>query len=788
MDEKKIRKARKPRITKAQIKKVLKYVATSVELERLRGMRDYFSFDIKSQIEWIDSLEGKEFHSKHYAPLVNEPIPYLKRGTIIYDDFWDEQDDRCINGYAPIINGVQYPRITGPHYFYLNMFQIMMLKVGAGKKSLDFPYYRVLDHLIFLELEKAAKDGYGIIVGKARRMGLSYIGSLMVLWNMLFFKDNTVAVGAGKEDKALALFDKVVKSLQNIREEYRVSYKKTKDILKFKYEITEHKVRKDRGVGSQLDVRTFFSDPSAFEGGSYSFFIFEEIGLHENLIKSYKASEPCFMEGQTQFGLPFLFGTGGEVDKGSRDFKIIWSNPSAYNMKKIFVPAYMYYPGTNEEEETDDEFERGVNFFDVRTGMTDEKAALEHIMKRRVRARKSKEGYVKEVQSRPIKESDLFLKTSGGLLNRIALSAQRESIYNNENKHTWERGRYDWQDTEEIRLQLARCRNTKEKNLVRIKHNIKVKFVEDSDGHVYKLKGFEPINREGMLYNPDIIGTDSYDEQGVVESSSMGASIVYRTFNGISNDYDLPIAFVHERGDGTSEDSFWDNCLKESVFWRAENLIEYTKTRVIGYFQDVYADKYLRVNPNLRKDIVTNRGKQTYGVRMTGGPTGIKSLVTTLLKLEVKENVQNIHFEQLIDDLIEYGDTNTDLAMAYGVVLVHKLDIFDYVSDDLLHEVDEGDVLMDMAYYTTDSNGNLKISTYGNNIDDGLEKLEVFDPRKHLDGPDRENYLNFVAVAEKKRLEERKKNENTWLENKMNKDILDSSVKSFINNLEKNEI
>src|SRR5210317_430973 len=168
-----------------------------------KGKNDYFEFEIPL----FDN-----FDAKHYSPLVYEEIPILERGTLAYDDFWDEQDRRCLYGYAPVIDDIEYPRITGPHYFYLNMIQIMMLKKGERKKRLNYPYYRVLDHLLFLEIEKAELIGYGIVIGKARRMGLSYIGDCMTLWNLLFHSDNTCAIGAGKEDKATELFDKVKKS------------------------------------------------------------------------------------------------------------------------------------------------------------------------------------------------------------------------------------------------------------------------------------------------------------------------------------------------------------------------------------------------------------------------------------------------------------------------------------------------------------------------------------------------------------------------------------------------
>ncbi len=46
---------------------------------------------------WSEKL----FDARKYSPLVYQDIPELDRGTLAYDDFWDEQDRRCLEGYAP---------------------------------------------------------------------------------------------------------------------------------------------------------------------------------------------------------------------------------------------------------------------------------------------------------------------------------------------------------------------------------------------------------------------------------------------------------------------------------------------------------------------------------------------------------------------------------------------------------------------------------------------------------------------------------------------------------------
>ena len=62
---------------------------------------------------------------------------------------------------------------------------------------------------------------------------------------------------------------------------------------------------------------------------------------------------------------------------------------------------------------------------------------------------------------------------------------------------------------------------------------------------------------------------------------------------------------------------------------------------------------------------------------------------------------------------------------------------------------------MDMEYYSTDANGSLVVNSYGENFYD--DEMDTFDPRKHLQGHEREKYLNFMAIKKQKLQEEREK-------------------------------
>lgn len=692
------------------------------------------------------------YDAKRYSPLVYdtkviEHFSKLKPGSLAYDDFWDEQDYNCIHGFKP--KGM--PEIVGEHYFGLNMTKIEMLPQGGLRKRAHAPYYRELDARLFKETSEAKRHKYGLIVGKPRRVGLSWFGTIQMVYELLMHMENRVGICAGKQDKADAFYAKVMYMLKNIRPEYKVSrLKKDDKILKLGFIDMINKQKEECGLLSEMLIRTMFVDSAGFEGESLSLAIFEEAGLFQNLISSYKSTEPCFREGSIQFGTPLIYGTGGEIDKGARGYMEMWNSSfedptkSPYNLRKIFIPADEYYPGDGEPDEKTGE---KVSFFDLKTGQTDSERARKHILAERERARKSKEGYVKHIQNYPLKESEIFLKTTGGILDRALLNDQHIRWSDGECPYEIKTGRLQWKDDPITAKLITRTRDTKEACRIRIERGSTVIWVDDPRGSIQKI--CDPINRDEMDHKPDIAGCDSYDEEVEEGKGSNGATVVYRTYAGGNREYDMPIAVLTERGDSSNDDVFYENNVKMAVYYNYELLFEYSKIQIEKYFKDVGAHKYLRRRPDLRKELLNSKSKNEYGVRM---PKEVKSVVTRLLKGEVKRNVQKYWFENLLIDLMDYGDKNTDIAMALGVVMLYKLELFDDIADEFENDDYEfqENVLDDMTYYDVDERGNVTIQTYaGINVDE----IQTFNPEIHLSEYDKIEYKK----KKKREAEEREK-------------------------------
>lgn len=125
------------------------------------------------------------------------------KGTRDYKDYWDEQIDRCINGYS--IGG---QRITGHHYGYLNFAQIKLIddaegkhidktiKGISGKKIVSFPSFWDGDAEYFRTLELAQSKGQHLCVAKARRKGYSFKNGWVAANTYNTVKNSMVILGA----------------------------------------------------------------------------------------------------------------------------------------------------------------------------------------------------------------------------------------------------------------------------------------------------------------------------------------------------------------------------------------------------------------------------------------------------------------------------------------------------------------------------------------------------------------------------------------------------------------
>ena len=127
-------------------------------------------------------------------------------GCTEYYTYWDEQKDRCINGYT----AEDGDYITGYNYFYINFCPmqrivntITKLPNGETKIKRDsvvtFPDFYDYDYFYFQAVQEAENKGKHICLLKSRRKGYSYKGGAMACRNYYLIPNSKTYIYASNK-------------------------------------------------------------------------------------------------------------------------------------------------------------------------------------------------------------------------------------------------------------------------------------------------------------------------------------------------------------------------------------------------------------------------------------------------------------------------------------------------------------------------------------------------------------------------------------------------------------
>jgi len=251
--------------------------------------------------------------------------------TTAFKDFWDEQIDRCINGYTTA--GVDIP---GRYYYYLNFMPLKGLMGGM------YPMYVDID-LEYFKLIEYVKENHkmGIISPKARRKGLSEKGKTILSHGIRFIPGYRGAITAGLETYVTGLRKKFEHGENAVRKEYRLNnIQDNEKVFQLGYHIKDPIGGFiEDGFGGMLSFETMYDDPSKLEGEYFHDVICEESGQYKLLGEVIESIKPALMFGSQMMGTFLIYGTGGNILSTSKDFKDLWDNSDTYDLERFWVPG-----------------------------------------------------------------------------------------------------------------------------------------------------------------------------------------------------------------------------------------------------------------------------------------------------------------------------------------------------------------------------------------------------------------------------------------------------------------
>lgn len=268
------------------------------------------------------------------------------RGTTDYTKYWDQETERCLNGYvAPDGDSV-----TGYHYFYLNYSPIMKLEEveytdrygnirTRRERKLNFPNFWDYDKYYFDAIDQAEEEGKHMAVLKSRQRGYSFKGASMLVRNYELIpgsKSFAVAseqkflIGDGLLTKAWQIMDFIDKNTAWSKQ--RLVSTRMERVSGFKV-TDEFGKQTEQGYLSSITGITLKNDPERLRGTRGKLVLFEEGGKFPNLETAWRVEQPAVeTDDGVAFGLLIAFGTGG-TEGGSFDgLKNLFYNPKAFNV------------------------------------------------------------------------------------------------------------------------------------------------------------------------------------------------------------------------------------------------------------------------------------------------------------------------------------------------------------------------------------------------------------------------------------------------------------------------
>lgn len=376
------------------------------------------------------------------------------RGTTDYVRYWDQETDRCLNGYvAP-----DGDAITGYHYFYLNYSPIMKIeeveytdkygnKRTRRERILAFPDFWIGDYYYFNAVEEAEESGKHMAVLKARQKGFSFKGASMLVRNYELIpgsKNFAVAseqkflIGDGILTKAWQIMDFVDRHTEWSKQ--RLTSTRLERVSGFKV-TDEYGKQTEDGYLSSITGITLKNDPERIRGTRGKLVLWEEGGKFPNLLTAWRIEQPAVeTDDGVAFGTMIAFGTGGTEGGQFDGLKDLFYKPDAYNVLSFpniwddgqsdtkcgfFVPAYENMDGFDED---------GNKRFMDKDGNSLREKAIEELIRQRNKIKEggaSQQSIDRFVSERPMKPQEAVLELGKNIFPRKLLMDQLTKIRTN---------------------------------------------------------------------------------------------------------------------------------------------------------------------------------------------------------------------------------------------------------------------------------------------------------------------------------------------------------------------
>ena len=358
-----------------------------------------------------------------------------------------EEVRRCWEGYVRPSDGEW---ITGDMYFFLNYCPILLIKKDENNKSIrtiDFPRFWDGHYYKSHYLNQCRNEGHHASELASRGKGKSLFAASMLAKRFILGESKEVnkkvqCVATASERKyiqgafqLLDMFQYYIDFCANNTEFPRQRITSSLQNLAWTMGYIDSETNTRRGTENSVIGITSKDDESKLRGSRGVLYLLEEAGSFPRLLNLYQVLRPSVEDGNSVWGLIYLYGTAGDSDSDFSSMQELMYNPNGYNIKAVnnvydkegqgrkqftyFFPGYMNRADCYDEDGNSD-----VN-----------KALLEILLDRYKVKYNSTDinAITKRIAEIPITPQEAILKTKDNIFPIAEITKRLNEIDNNPN-------------------------------------------------------------------------------------------------------------------------------------------------------------------------------------------------------------------------------------------------------------------------------------------------------------------------------------------------------------------
>ena len=605
-----------------------------------------------------------------------------------YGKWIREEVRRCWEGYVRPSDGEW---ITGDMYFFLNYCPIQLIKKdnkGKSIRTIDFPKFWDGHYYKSHYLNQCRSEGHHAAELASRGKGKSYYAASMLAKRFILGESNDVkkkvqCVATASERKyiqganqLLDMFQYYIDFCANNTEFPRQRITSSLQNLAWTMGYIDSETNTRRGTENSVIGVTSKDDESKLRGSRGVLYLLEEAGSFPRLLNLYQVLRPSVEDGNSVWGLIYLYGTAGDSDSDFSSMQELMYNPNGYNIKAInnvydkegqgrkqftyFFPGYMNRADCYDKD-----------------GNSDVNKALIEILLDRYKVKYNStdiNAITKRIAEIPITPQEAILKTKDNIFPITELTKRLNEIDNNPNFF------------DDVYVGDLTFNKQGKVEFNAITTDIPIRDFPTKDNKVQgAIEIYEmPQEIHGKVPNERyILSLDNY-ENDVAQSMSLGSIFVLDLWTDrIVAEYTGRPMFV---------DDLNEVCRKLCLFYNGKVMVENNKKNTFAYFSKMNSLHLMADTPEYLKNKQILKAN-TFGNASKGCPATIPVINFSMERLRdwllkpvtvteefneesISTTIPNLHFlknRALIKELMLYNPAiNVDRIMSMCQLMLYR--------------------------------------------------------------------------------------------------------------------